>query len=81
MMRGKIFKYVSNIAFGLGVVLAAIVLYISITARMSGACPLSSNLGLIIPAIALLAIAFITSFFAEKPSKSHGRKIPPESGK
>ena len=81
-MRGKIFKYVSNISFGLGVVLAAIVLYISITSRATGVCPISGNLGLIIPAILLLAIAFVTSFFAEKPKKqSRSENKSPEDKK
>jgi hypothetical protein len=81
-MRGKIFKYISNISFGLGAVLAAIVLYISIRARTTGVCPISGNLGLVLPAIALLAIAFVTSFFAEKPArKSKDQKTPPEGNK
>jgi len=69
LMRGKIFRYVSNIAFGLGAVLAAVALYMT----FSGSCPVSGNLGIVIPAIALLAVAFITSFFAEKPDK-RGKK-------
>ena len=68
-MRGKIFKYVSNIAFALGAVLAAIALYVSYSARAQGLSPVSRNLGFIIPAIALLAVAFVTSFFAEKSGK------------
>jgi len=68
-MRGKIFRYVSNIAFGLGAVLAAVALYMT----FSGACPIRGNLGFVIPAIALLAVAFVTSFFAEKPKK-RGKK-------
>ncbi len=81
-MRGKIFKYVSNITFGLGAILAAIVLYISITARVSGTCPISNNLSLIIPAIVLLATAFVTSFFAEKTKKRpRSEKNPPEGDK
>ena len=68
-MRGKIFRYVSNIAFGLGAVLAAVALYIT----FSGACPIGGNLGFVIPAIALLAVAFVTSFFAEKPNR-RGKK-------
>jgi hypothetical protein len=81
-MRGKIFKYVSNIAFGLGAVLAAVALYISFSARAAGTCPMSGNLGLIIPAIVLLAVAFATSFFAEKPAKKErGQKTSPEDGK
>lgn len=77
-MRGKILKYVSNIAFALGAVLAAIALYISFGARALGTCPISRNLGVIIPAIALLAVAFVTSFFVEKADKS-GKK--PLTGK
>lgn len=69
-MRGKIFRYVSNIAFGLGVALTAVSLYIT----FSGACRAGGNLGFVIPAIALLAVAFVTSFFAEKPDK-RGKKL------
>jgi hypothetical protein len=68
-MRGKVFKYVSNIAFALGAVLAAIALYMSFSARALGTCAVNSNLWFIIPAIALLAVAFVTSFFAEKPKR------------
>jgi ABC-type sulfate transport system permease subunit len=74
--RGKIFRYVSNIAFGLGAVLAGIALYIFFGARALGTCPISRNLGIIIPAIVLLAVAFVTSFFAEKPAKPG--KTPPK---
>lgn len=81
MKSGKIFKYISNISFGLGVVLSVISLYLVFSARVgapAGTCPVNSNLPLIIPAIGLLAIAFITSFFAEKKTKKASPDKPPD---
>ena len=78
MKKGKIFKYISNISFALGAVLAVIALYFIISARAglpAGVCPVDNNLPFIIPALALLAVAFVTSFFAEKKNKeTHPRK-------
>ena len=72
MNKGKLFKYVSNIAFGLGAALAAVAFYFIISARANlpaGVCPVNNNLPLIIPALALLLVSFVTSFFAVKKSK------------
>ena len=75
MKKGKIFKYISNISFALGALLGIMALYFIISARVglpAGTCPVNSNLPLIIPALALLVISFVTSFFAEKKSKGVG---------
>ncbi len=73
MKKGKIFKYISNISFALGALLGIIALYFIISARVglpAGTCPVNNNLPLIIPALALLLVSFVTSFFAEKKIKA-----------
>ena len=75
MKKVKVFKYISNISFALGALLGAIALYFIISARVglpSGTCPVNNNLPFIIPALALLLVSFVTSFFAEKKSKGAG---------
>lgn len=74
MNRGKLFKYISNISFGLGAVLAVFAIYFVISSRVGGICPVGSHLGFIIPAIVLLITAFVTSFFAEKSAKAPRQK-------
>ncbi len=72
MNKGKLFKYISNISFALGAVLAAVAFYFIYIARANlpaGVCPVNNNLPFIIPALALLLISFVTSFFAEKKNK------------
>ncbi len=72
MNKGKLFKYISNISFGLGAALAAVAFYFIFSARANlpaGVCPVNNNLPFIIPALVLLLIAFVTSFFAEKKAK------------
>ena len=70
MSKGRLLKYISNISFALGAVLAVIALYLVFSARAglpAGACPVNNSLPLAIPALVLLVTAFITSFYAEKP--------------
>ena len=70
MNKGKLLKYISNISFALGAVLAVIALYLVFSSRAglpAGACPVNNSLPLAIPALVLLVTAFITSFYAEKP--------------
>ena len=72
MKKVKVFKYISNISFALGALLGAIALYFIISARVglpAGTCPVNNNLPLIIPALVLLLVSFVTSFFAEKKNK------------
>ena len=72
MKKGKVFKYISNISFALGALLGAIALYFIISSRVglpAGTCPVNNNLPLIIPALALLLVSFVASFFVEKKSK------------
>lgn len=72
MTKGKLFKYISNISFALGAALAAVAFYLTLSVRANqpaGVCPVNNNLALIIPALTLLLVSFVTSFFAEKKIK------------
>ena len=69
MNKTKLFKYVSNISFGVGAALAVyaiVTIFITRASLPPGACPIDTSRPVVYIAVGFLAISLITSFFTGK---------------
>ena len=72
MKKNRLIKYISNISFGIGVVLGAYAFYRIIVSRASvpaGVCPVDNSRPFLIIAVVFLIISLGLSFWGEKKKK------------
>lgn len=72
MKHYKIYSLISNILLGIGAVLGALALYLSLSLRASlppGVCPIDNNRPLMYIAIGVLLISFVLSVIADRIKK------------
>ena len=68
MKHAKLFKYISNISFGIGLAIgiyALIRIYFAGADLPPGVCPIDNSRPLIYVAIAMLIVSLIFSFFKQ----------------
>lgn len=73
MTRFKLFKYISNISFGIGLVIGiyAIVRIYTASANLpAGVCPIDNSRAFIIVAIAFLVVSLVFSFLTSPKKRA-----------
>ena len=74
MKHQKLFKYISNITFGIGVVIgvyAIVRIYIGSADLPPGVCPVDTSRPFIIAAIVVLVISLVFSFLTSVKNKKN----------
>jgi len=77
MKHYKIYSLISNILLGIGAVLGALALYLSLSLRANlppGVCPIDNNRPLMYIAIGVLLISFVLSVIADRIKKRSNQK-------